>query len=826
MKRLILPLLLALLTPCLALAQEPSGLIKIAGVGKSMEGGIAVNPVTHKAYVLAELATEGSDDAKTIFVIDDDVLTLGVAAHPPKEIPIPNENEYVTIDTTRNLIYVATKIPGEESESDSGGDAGEAEVPGQVEPPSNPQVPVGTLTVIDGETDTVIATYYFAPGVEPEQVAVDTANGVVYVAAKAPEGESPTNDSCISGTPIPDVGEPADVECWTGGYIYAFFVDRAADPIIKYLRTIPAGDDPESLVFINGMVYAANEDDGTVTIASAVLPDGSGGELLTDLPIPPTQPYALGVAPYSLGVFYNYGPNPLACIENKFEADKMAAGGGSVFLTDDRSRVAKIVGTTVAGMWEVPGATVCEEIPNSDGGGANSANNIAYMLREAGNRQFLYVVSEQNTVAVYDPTTMKQKGTITIPDARHLDGIAVDGVARRVWLTDEELQLIFVLQGDCAFGSGECTSTVPQDNTTNTLSVGPNPAGAGQAINFAAKIETAGTHPPIGNVAFYDHGISFGTGTLDASGVASDTTSQLLPGTHNIIAVYGGDTYNAASTSAQVNLTIAELAAMLSPVNGSNIPAGPPVTFTWSLPAGVTTTYLWVGTALGANDLVNFGGASATSFTQGNLPVGTIYVRLWSSINGEMQYRDYTYKAAATELAAITSPANGSTLAAGLPVTFIWNSPTGVATTYLWVGSTLGANDLVNFGGGSATSFVVNNLPAGPIYVRLWSKIGEQLQYRDYAYTAEAPVPARMTSPTNGALITNPVTFTWSSGGPYVTTTFLWVGSAPGGNDLANFGGGSATSFAVNLPAGSIYVRLWSLIGSQLQYQEYAYTVE
>lgn len=70
------------------------------------------------------------------------------------------------------------------------------------------------------------------------------------------------------------------------GYLYAFFVDRTADPIVKYLKTIPAGDDPESLVFINGMVYAANEHDGTVTVASAVFPDGSGGELLNDLPVP------------------------------------------------------------------------------------------------------------------------------------------------------------------------------------------------------------------------------------------------------------------------------------------------------------------------------------------------------------------------------------------------------------------------------------------------------------------------------------------------------------------------------------------------------------
>ena len=39
----------------------------------------------------------------------------------------------------------------------------------------------------------------------------------------------------------------------------------------------------------------------------------------------------------------------MACVENKFEADKMASGGGSVFITDDRSRVAKITGSALAG---------------------------------------------------------------------------------------------------------------------------------------------------------------------------------------------------------------------------------------------------------------------------------------------------------------------------------------------------------------------------------------------------------------------------------------------------------------------------------------------
>jgi hypothetical protein len=111
------------------------------------------------------------------------------------------------------------------------------------------------------------------------------------------------------------------------------------------------------------------------------------------------------------------------------------------------------------GTSEVPGATVCEEIPNTDGGGANTANNIAFMQRYENKKlsdQSLYVVSEQDTVAIFDPATMTIRTTITIPQARHLDGIAIDGAANRVWLTDEEVQAIFVLQGACANGTGAC----------------------------------------------------------------------------------------------------------------------------------------------------------------------------------------------------------------------------------------------------------------------------------------------------------------------------------------------------------------------------------
>jgi hypothetical protein len=483
MKRIILIILVGVFFVSLGFAEQAPVLAKIVQTGSSPEG-MAVNPVTHKAYIVGEDATVG----KAVLVFDSGLLT--------KVVPILNESEYITVDPVRNLIYVATKYGYRDAET---GDDEESETddegPEPVEPPPNQILCIGTLTVIDGRTDTVIATWYFPEGIEPEGVAVDSASSVVYVAAKAPEGESPDDITCTTGVPIPDVGEPGDVECWTGGYIYAFLFDSASKAV-THLKTIPAGDDPESLVFTDGKVYAANEDDGTVTIASAITIQGgspesgytfSGGELLTDTPVPPTN----AGFPYSLAVFYPFGPNPLACVENKFEADKMAIGGGSAFITDDRSRVAKITGTDVVGMWDVPGATVCEEIPNTDGGGANTANKIAFIQRN--DCQLLYVVSEQNTVAIFDPKSMDLKETITIPEAVHLDAIGVDDAANRIWVTDEDLPAAFVVQGACATGPGNATSNSQEVSTDQETPLAITLTATGSASSFLVGTPMYGT---------------------------------------------------------------------------------------------------------------------------------------------------------------------------------------------------------------------------------------------------------------------------------------------------------------------------------------------
>ncbi|MCW2876895.1 MAG: hypothetical protein JWQ95_995, partial [Sphaerisporangium sp.] len=87
--------------------------------------------------------------------------------------------------------------------------------------------------------------------------------------------------------------------------------------------------------------------------------------------------------------------------------------------------------------------------------------------------------------------------------------------------------------------------TVPNDPTTTTaLTTSANPIQEGQSVTFTATVSpTSGSVIPQGEVAFKDGATIIGSNFVNASGVASITTSSLATGQHPITAVYlGGDT--------------------------------------------------------------------------------------------------------------------------------------------------------------------------------------------------------------------------------------------------------------------------------------------
>ena len=70
--------------------------------------------------------------------------------------------------------------------------------------------------------------------------------------------------------------------------------------------------------------------------------------------------------------------------------------------------------------------------------------------------------------------------------------------------------------------------------------------------------------------------------------------------------------------------------------------------FAWD-PGNLATHFeFWVGTTgAGSSNLYNSGNVTATTETVSDLPSNgeTVYVRLYSLINGAWQYTDYTYMA-------------------------------------------------------------------------------------------------------------------------------------------------------------------------------------
>jgi hypothetical protein len=274
-------------------------------------------------------------------------------------------------------------------------------------------------------------------------------------------------------------------------------------------------------------------------------------------------------------------------------------------------------------------------------------------------------------------------------------------------------------------------------------------------------------------------------------------------------------------------------AVLTSPAPNGPLP-GASVTFTWSVAYGATSYKLFIGsTGAGSYNLYYNGNTTANSALAGGLPTNgePIYVRLYTSFNGMLQYNDYTYTALPQAPAAMTSPIPSSALP-GTGVTFTWAPATGATDYEMFVGSTgPGSYNLFYLGNTLATSATVGGLPANgeTIYVRLYTKFGAVLDYNDYIYTAVPVAPAMLTSPTPGTTLPGTcVTFTWTAVNGAIDYE-LFLGSAGAGSYNVYYSGNTtATSLlACGLPTNgeTIYARLYTKFSGTppLEWSDYTY---
>ncbi|MGB7437157.1 MAG: Ig-like domain repeat protein [Candidatus Acidiferrum sp.] len=181
---------------------------------------------------------------------------------------------------------------------------------------------------------------------------------------------------------------------------------------------------------------------------------------------------------------------------------------------------------------------------------------------------------------------------------------------------------------DYASAGSTVKLVVTQGSASIALSSSGNTLLIGSSVTFTATVAPAsqGAGAPTGTVTFMDGSTLLGAPVaLNASGMASYTTSSLAVGSHSITAAYGGDANNLARTSGPLTEIIQENVAISLTSGGNPSLAGTAVVLT------ATATGSGGGTPTGAvvfKDGTNtlgtaaLNGAGVATFSTSNLGPG------------------------------------------------------------------------------------------------------------------------------------------------------------------------------------------------------------
>jgi hypothetical protein len=182
----------------------------------------------------------------------------------------------------------------------------------------------------------------------------------------------------------------------------------------------------------------------------------------------------------------------------------------------------------------------------------------------------------------------------------------------------------------------QAVDTTSQSPTTTALASSLNPSIFGQTVTWTATVATSGKTTPTGKVNFNWSDYSIGSATLNSSGVASLTKSNLSADPYPLFAVYVGDANNGPSASPILNQTVTQTTSSATLTSSPNPSTqGQSVTFTAEITSPTTTptgpvTFTAGKTTLGTVELTK-GKATLTTST---LAVGSTTVTVtypWNS---------------------------------------------------------------------------------------------------------------------------------------------------------------------------------------------------
>jgi large repetitive protein len=357
-----------------------------------------------------------------------------------------------------------------------------------------------------------------------------------------------------------------------------------------------------------------------------------------------------------------------------------------------------------------------------------------------------------------------------------------------------------------AASAGTTTYTATFDvkyATSTALQTSGSPTAFGDSVTFTATV-TSSNGIPGGSVQFMDGVSTLGSPvSLNASGVATLSTSSLGAHTHSITAVYSGSSAHLGSTSGAVSQVVtgaASSTAVVSSLNPSTYPQS--VTFTatvsgaFTAPTG-TVTFQDGGVTLGVAAL---SGGIAT-YSTSSLAVGTRSIT--AVFGGDDSYAGSTSTTLsqvvnlASASVALLSSANPSTFGQSVQLTATvtgnnGGTPTGNVTFKDGI-ATLGVGTL---SGGVAT-YTTSALAAGThsmtaVYAgdaHFGSATSSALSQAVQKLTPTASVGSSVNPSVTGQLVTLTATVSGSADTPTGTVTF----SSGGALGAATLNGGSGS---------------------------------
>jgi hypothetical protein len=274
-------------------------------------------------------------------------------------------------------------------------------------------------------------------------------------------------------------------------------------------------------------------------------------------------------------------------------------------------------------------------------------------------------------------------------------------------------------------------------------------------VNGAADVSRARpfewTAVPNASVYYLYVGQTPGSDDLVSSGEIAATTRDL-----SRVAMPAGRTLYATIWTklsgqwlrSDIQFSLPAQSQFIYPVNGmGSVTAANDVR--WTAVTSATAYYLYVGTSPGARDVVDTGETALTTYHAASLPPGaTLYARIWTKLGGVWRFEEISFQTSAG--ADFLFPRDGD-INIALPQLFRWTAAPGALAYYLYLGTSVGARDLLDTGEIAATSYMPPSLPTDrPLFARIWTKYSTHWVFADAAFQGSCTV-CTLGSPSSGS---------------------------------------------------------------------------